>query len=656
MPLVTAAVLLCDTQLRSTVDPPKRSRLWYRDYFFHPFHGQSGYWITQTDGERVLGGEVFDWLVPEGPLPDFLARRATVEWGIRAFEKSRGVDFSSFDIIVVVVGLASSVVLNDAATGAKSKSRMHNAVLMRAGRSFDFVAHELGHAMGLSHSFGTNPIQVMGDAPGGYGHPFCIMSAMVYGGKAAAYAPATPRDDAPEFSGLGPSLNGLTARANGWIDAHVIDLSQSAQADFTIRARQWLGRTPHAPPQAVEILMPDGSNFVVDFYVPGGGDRAQPGPALVLTQGRKGRAEMHYPAANSGTYLSHIRLPVALGTPGATLRGPGFVVYALSYNAATREVRVRVRRGVATRREVVIDSRVRKLSSRVEGTDVTTWEPGEALCLTGTWSYTKMAYKEQATIDATYEFGAPGMLAQWTVEEVELLPTATPVSDTLNLTHTIAVADPRLQSTHVTRLISLEYDIEPLPNGSRLRLRNLPEDESFKLRVEVRLSNAAVTGSALTWVTFKGREYVYEPEFYRQRDACFQRFIDVGERYLPTRVVPFPQLWDRIDPLQHDRLTKWLNALAHHWERGEVELYEQGATALAHELGVPDLGLRIVSADETYSPPRIEREVAPPAPRELAAAITARDDGSSHRRRLAAYVLAGAAGAALAILWNRERT
>lgn len=654
MPLVTTAILLCD--MLATDDPPLRSRHWYQHYFFHPYYGQTGYWITQTDGERVLGGEVFDWLPAAGQLPDLALRQATAEWVIRAFEENRRVNFDAFDVVVVLLRLAPATELNDGATGAKSKRRTHNTVLTRVGRSFDFVAHELGHTLGLSHSFGTKPVPREGDHPGGYGHPFCIMSARAYGEATPAFEPPEPRDGAPEYSGLGPSLNGLTARANGWIDVHVMDLSRTEQADFTIRARQWLGRTPHAPPQGVEILSPDGATFVVDFYVPQAWDRGQPGPALVLTQGRGGRAEMTYPTANSGTYMNHVRLPVPLGTLAGTLRAPGFNVYVLDYNATTREVRVRVRRGGATMPEVVIDSGVATLSSEVKDAGVTTWESHEALCQTGTWSYQLMAHAQEAVVDATYELGAPGMLAQWTVEGIALPPTATPASDTLGASVIVEVANPRLDPAHEERVISLEYDIEPLPKGSRLRLRNRPRDESFKLRVEATISNAVASGSARTWVRFSGREYVYEPAFYRQRDACFQRFFDVGERYVPTRVVPFPQLWDRVDPVRHDRVAQWLTALAYHWERGEMELYEQGARALAGEVGVPDLGLQVMSADASYSPPRVERDIAPPAPRDLAPAVpVAREDRPWDGRRLAGYLLAGAVGGALAIIWERHR-
>jgi hypothetical protein len=96
MALVTTAVLLFDTGIRSTADPQKQDRLWYDHYFFHPYYGQAGYWGMQTDGERVLSGQVFDWLRSGGPLPDLSNRRATAEWVIRAFEQNEGVNFDPF--------------------------------------------------------------------------------------------------------------------------------------------------------------------------------------------------------------------------------------------------------------------------------------------------------------------------------------------------------------------------------------------------------------------------------------------------------------------------------------------------------------------------------------------------------------------------------
>ena len=405
MALVKTAVLLFAARGTTTLNL-EHDRIWYDHYFFHASYGQAGYWMDQTDGERVLHGQVFDWIFYPEPFPDFSKRGETANLAIKAFE-TRGVQFDSFDIVLVVLGIPKTMASDGGATGASSENRTHNAVVIRVGDPFDFVAHELGHALGLWHSFGTNPVPVVGDHPGGYGHPFCIMSARLYGGTPAVYVPPKPMDNAPEYSSLGPSVNGLIARVNGWIDAHVMDLGPTAQADFTIRARQWLGRSQFASPQGLEILSPDGSNYVVDFYVPQDWDRAQPGPALVLTQGRGGRAHTHYPDKNSGTYLTHARLPVIFGAAGASLGAGKFRVHLLDYNATTREVRIRVRRGPGVSPEVVIDSQVGTLGSRVAASGTTTWEQGEALCLSGTWRYENIARSQQAVIDATYELGAP---------------------------------------------------------------------------------------------------------------------------------------------------------------------------------------------------------------------------------------------------------
>ena len=595
----------------------KHDANWYDYYFFHPQYGQAGYWSTQTDGERILYGQVFDWISYQEPSPNFTNRTSTANLVVKAFEQNHGVNFDSFDVVVVVLGIAKTMPSDGGSTGANSKHRTHQAIVMRVGDPFDFVAHELGHALGLAHSFGSKLIPVVGENPGGYGHPFCIMSARFYGGMAAAYAPPTPRDNAPEYSGLGPSLNGLTARANGWIDAHFMDLGVTAQADFTIRARQRFGRNSVLSPQCLEIVSPDGANYVIDFYVPSDWDLAQPSPALVLTQGRGGVAHSHYPTANSGTYLNHVRLPFTFGASGAALHTGSFSVIVLDYKPLSYEVLVRVRRGSFGLPNVAIESRVDTRASQKVDAGVTTWEQGEALCLTGTWSYEKFSRSQEAVIDATYELGTPGMTAQWSVQGYSLISSAGPITSIVSIVVPVRVANPKLQPVHDNRVILLEYEILPLPNGSRLKLRNRPMDESFKLSIEVRLSNSVGSGLANTWVDFTGQEYVYEPGFYAQRDACFKRFNDIGKRYRPYKVVIFPQLWEQIGPQQEERVIAWLETLADIWERGDVRLYEQGAKALAQELKIPNLGLRVLSAQEAYSPPPIEGEIAPPAPPSL---------------------------------------
>jgi hypothetical protein len=122
----------------------KHDRIWYDHYFFHPSYGQAGYWITQTDGERVFHGQVFDWTFYMEPSPNFSNRTTTANLVIRALEQNHGVNFDSFDVIVVVLGIPKEMQSDGGSTSAKSKRRHHNALVIRVGDPFDFVAHKLG--------------------------------------------------------------------------------------------------------------------------------------------------------------------------------------------------------------------------------------------------------------------------------------------------------------------------------------------------------------------------------------------------------------------------------------------------------------------------------------------------------------------------------
>src|SRR6185503_13865075 len=122
-----------------------------------------------------------------------------------------------------------------------------------------------------------------------------------------------------------------------------------------------------------------------------------------------------------------------------------FTVHLLEYNAISRQVRVRVRRGTGVAPPVVMNSGVTTLNSQRVGDGVTTWEQGEALCLSGTWSYVKLAHSQEAVIDATYELGAQGMEAQWSIEGIALPRTSVALSGVRTVKVTVRVADPKFK-------------------------------------------------------------------------------------------------------------------------------------------------------------------------------------------------------------------
>lgn len=98
-----------------------------------------------------------------------------------------GIDMSMVDLLIVVLGIAPHVG-SDGGSGQAvlSPERTLRSVGCRIGDRWDFMAHEIGHGLELEHSFGNDWVPVIGDHPGGYGHPHCIMSAMLYAASRAA--------------------------------------------------------------------------------------------------------------------------------------------------------------------------------------------------------------------------------------------------------------------------------------------------------------------------------------------------------------------------------------------------------------------------------------------------------------------------------------
>ena len=55
-----------------------------------------------------------------------VVRFRAAELVIRAFERDRGVNFDSFDVVVVVLGIAPTMKADGGSTGARSKRRLRS--------------------------------------------------------------------------------------------------------------------------------------------------------------------------------------------------------------------------------------------------------------------------------------------------------------------------------------------------------------------------------------------------------------------------------------------------------------------------------------------------------------------------------------------------
>lgn len=605
MPIVRTAVLLFAYPVGQNLNL-HGDVFWYRNYFFGPSYGQAGYWIKQSDAQVVIDGDVFDWALVSDPAPNLMNRTDLINKAIAAMENDRDLNFDRFDIVVLVLGIPPNVNSDGGATTARSRNRQHAGIVTQVGASFDFVAHELGHAIGLNHSYGKSSYQnASWSQPGEYGHPYCIMSAAGYGGIGGSYHPAAPRDGRPEYSGLGPSINAATALARGWIRAHVH--SPGDHVDLDLRSRHWLDAYPGFTPQALEIKVADQKNYIIEYRESAGWDMGQGSPVVIINAGKGSTADLAHPNTDSATCLGLIRLPISFGSPGSIFNGPGFGIEILDRSISNHTIRLRLRPAGVQLTPVEMTKAKQPLETTIVETGSTTFEPGEKLCIQGTWPYEKLERKEVAMFEATYRLAVPPVTATWVVDGQPLRAEG----GTLNLLDKkVHIANAKLADKTEKKQVELQYQIEPLVNGSRLRLYNRASDETYDLTVAATLATAIGSGSAEEWVEFMGREYRYPQQFYDERDACIRRMMEIGQRYVRYKVLLEPDLWRRVREPEVLRVQQMIELLGQLHEQGEENAYRQVVGELARAVGTTSIAPIIVSRDERMDmrPQLIEQE------------------------------------------------
>src|SRR5262249_25515016 len=128
----------------------------------------------------------------------------------------------------------------------------------------------------------------------------------------------------------------------GWLHAHTFNIADGAVREFDIRSRHWGGRDLELAPQAVEILAPNGDNYVIEYREKAGWDMGQDAAYLIVAQDRGGIGDQAYPNASVSTYVSQIRLPVTLGGVGHVRNFLGYGLQIINRSPNDHTLRIRL--------------------------------------------------------------------------------------------------------------------------------------------------------------------------------------------------------------------------------------------------------------------------------------------------------------------------
>jgi M6 family metalloprotease-like protein len=230
------AILLCGVPGQDST-LTRRDRQDYVDLFVNNgANSMNQYWRAASNNTISLdGSQVFGWVDLPDSFSAIMNRTQRIIDAATYFstleDDEHAVDFRNFDGILVVtdadidltgVRLPQPIALN-------GETRSYRLVICSQNHIHAQIAHEMGHAFGLDHSFDTDPNSHDPNndgRPGAYGDAWDIMSAMT----------SIRPHNRPPFGNAGALLNAVNMERLGWLQpSRVAAVQNNSSATLQLR-------------------------------------------------------------------------------------------------------------------------------------------------------------------------------------------------------------------------------------------------------------------------------------------------------------------------------------------------------------------------------------------------------------------------------------
>lgn len=558
MATVKTAVILC---YRPMVDQTKlRDPGWYFKYFFTIKNSQASYWMEQTRGNLTISGSIFGWF----PYPADPNRKKGQEGYVQLrrdiLEVATTIAFPAeeqlkqFDRFVVMLALNPGEEA-DGNTGSFFRFETWGSGVVAHVHvdkdpddecAFDYIAHEVGHLLGIADSGGPTGI---------YGHPYCVMSARTYGGMSTTYTPVPLPDGAAQYGQIPPRLNAAACVAKNYMVPIEHDMRTSTGPMLVrLYARDvWFSRSENKS-HALRVTRSDGKTLVFEYRRKSGNyDRGMTADTVILSALEGGLEGL------AGTFVEALTLPNERGWGRRFNDGyTGFAAEIVEWSLNSESIVLHLSPNTNTRLSFcrLIEREIETVQIREIANGIHDFVAGEVKCIRGPYPWVLQAIWQKQIVYLEYASPIPAK-PQWIIQ-------GTPLNDssgTVELrSHPCVVAPPIPNGLRTLRDVVLRYSITENSGQSLLTVENNPDDGVFDYQIACKIDNGLGSFSEARTFSFSGLDVKFGNGFDEARFRCL--FIPHDDR--PTRRSPIlpSGIWDKINRPDRPIVRKLLGSLA----------------------------------------------------------------------------------------------